>query len=577
YPSREAWTKEYQRLSGKTSFERLQAYQGSLQKGVDELFACLELWMTLDRQLSKLYTYAHLKHDEDVAKEEPKQDYGSIRFLVSEFYQSISWIEPEILQIPQERLQKFLQDPKLEKYKVFLERIIRLQPYTLSAREEKLLSLASKALQAPSLIFSSYNNADAVFGEIEDSQGHKRPLSLGSYQLYLQSQDRKLRKNAFHRLHEEYKRHENSLTEMLQGQVQATLFRANARGYNTCLAASLFPKEIEVSVYTSLVKALRQRRSVLHDYIAWRKEVLKVDLVHGYDMSVAPIGEVNIRMTFDEAVELLLEAIKPLGCEYRETLEKGIKEQGWVDRYESVRKRSGAYSSGCYDSYPYILLNYQGTLSDVMTLAHEAGHSMHSYLSRKNQPYHYSDYTIFVAEVASTFNEELVFRLLLEKAKTREEKLFLLNTKIDGIRATLFRQTLFAEFELAIHTLAEKGEPLTPEKLKAVYKKLNKEYYGEAFCHDDAIEYECFRIPHFYSSFYVYQYATGISAAHSLVEKVLKDGDASSYLAFLSSGCLRDPVALLKGAGVDMSTEAPIEAILQRFQELHQEMRQLFS
>lgn len=574
YPSLEAWHSEYQAFIGGEPFKKLSSYQGSLGKSAEIFLECIQLLMEFDRKLSKFYTYAHLKHDEDVANEPCKQIYGLIRFLYSEFHQAASWIEPEILHIPDDRIANFLNDPRLEPYKIYLKRVLRLKPHTLSSNEEKLMSLSSKALQVPGQVFSAYNNADAVFDVIEDSEGEKHELSHGSYQLYMQSKDRALRKSAFESMHRQYQLHENSLAEMLQGQIQVDLFLAKSRRYATCVESALFPKEIETSVYFSLIKAIDNRKQVLHDYITLRKKIFDLECVHGYDMSVSLIAHVETKIEFDHAVEILLKSVAILGEDYCDILEKGIKEQRWIDRYENTRKRSGAYSSGCYDSYPYILLNYQGTLSDVMTLAHEAGHSMHSYLSRKAQPYQYADYTIFVAEVASTVNEELVFRFLVNEVKTKEEKLFLVNKKIDGIRATLFRQALFAEFELKMHTLAEEGIPLTPQIFKDVYKELNHKYYGEAFCSDDLIQYECFRIPHFYSQFYVYQYATGISAACFLVEKILREKDSSSYLKFLSSGCSKDPLELLKIAGVDMSSSEPIEMLIERFRELTLELKQ---
>ncbi|MEI8301000.1 MAG: oligoendopeptidase F [Chlamydiota bacterium] len=572
YPSLEDWNAYYQAFIQSEPFKKLDAYRGFLHKNSKSFFECIELFMKLDRSLSKFYTYAHLKHDEDVGNESAKQAYGLIRFLYSEFRQAASWIEPEILQIPDDTVTSFLKDPLLEPYVIYLKRVLRLKPHTLSANEEKLMSLAAKAMQAPAQIFLAYNNADIVFDFIEDSEGKKHELSHGSYQVYMHSKDRILRKSAFESMHKQYQLHENALAEMLQGQIQGNLFRAKARHYTTCIQAALFPQEIDPSVYFSLIKAVNHRKDVLHSYIALRKKIFNLDLIHGYDMSVSCAAHVETKIDFNEAVEILLKSVAVLGEQYCSVLEKGIKEQRWVDRYENTRKRSGAYSSGCYDSYPYILLNYQGTLSDVMTLAHEAGHSMHTYLSHKAQPYQYADYTIFVAEVASTVNEELVFRFLLNAAKTKEEKLFLINTKIDGIRATFFRQALFAEFELKIHTLAEEGAPLTPQTFKEIYKELNHKYYGDAFCSDDLIQYECFRIPHFYSQFYVYQYATGISAAYFLVEKILKEKDASSYLKFLSLGCSQNPIELLKVAGVDMSSAESIEMLIERFKELTAEL-----
>lgn len=574
YISFQDWEKDYQSLiqENENPLKKLFSYRNSLKEGSGTCYECIDLLMAIDRKLSKLYTYAHLKHHEDVSHEQHKKAEGLARLLYFDFQKISSWIEPELLQLPLVTLEVFLKDKKLSPYRVYLEKIVRLKPHTLSVDQEELMSIASKALQAPREIFSAYNNADIVFDKIEDEKGDLYDLSQGSYHFYMQSKDRVLRKNAFEGLHKQYQRFENTISEVLQGQVQTHLFNATARRYKTCLEAALFPHRIDTQVYHALIETVKARKQVMHDYVSFRKKHFNLDVVHGYDMHVSCVPDVSFKFDFDEAVEIVIDAVKVLGKEYQQTLEKGLKQQRWVDRYENARKRPGAYSSCCYDSYPYILMNYQGTLSDVLTLAHEAGHSMHSLLSNKNQPYQYCNYTIFVAEVASTFNEELVFRSLLEKMKSPQEKLFLINKKMDAIRSTLFRQTLFAEFELEIHTLAEAGTPLTPSVFKGLYKELNEQYHGKDFCSDDLIQYECLRIPHFYSNFYVYQYATGISAAQALVDKVIREGDASSYLKFLSSGSSNYSLDLLKIAGVDMLSKAPVEVAIGEFSRLFKEL-----
>lgn len=574
YHSLQEWEKDYQSLTNEKDnpLKKLLSYKGRLTEGSSVCYECIELLMSVDRKLSKLYTYAHLRHHEDVAHPEHKKAEGLARLVYFDFQKASSWIEPELVQLPKETLDRLLKDKQLSPYRLYLEKIIRLKPHTLSSDQEEIMSLAAKALQAPREVFSAYNNADIVFDKVEDENGAFHDLSQGSYHFYMQSKDRVLRKNAFEGLHKQYKNFENTISEMLQGQVQTHLFSAKARHYKNCLEAALFPHRIDTQVYHALIDTVKANSDVMHRYVSFRKKHFNLDTVHGYDMHVSCVADVSFKFDFEEAVAIVVDAVKVLGKEYQQALERGFKEQRWVDRYENARKRTGAYSSGCYDSHPYILMNYQGTISDVLTLAHEAGHSMHSFFSNKHQPYQYSNYTIFVAEVASTFNEELVFRSLLEKLKSPQEKLFLINKKMDSIRSTLFRQTLFAEFELKIHTLAEEGTPLTPLVFKELYKELNQQYYGKEFCSDDLIQYECLRIPHFYSNFYVYQYATGISAAQALVEKVIREGDASSYLKFLSSGSSDYSLDLLKLAGVDMLDKRPVEVAIGEFAKLFKEL-----
>lgn len=574
YASFLEWDTDYQMLTQQgNSLKKLLSYKNRLQEGVSTCLECIELAVGIDRKLAKLHTYAHLKHDEDTAHPEHKRREGLAKTLYFEFQHASAWIEPELLQLSEKEIEKLLADAKLAPYKMYLEKIFRLKAHTLSIEQEELLALASKALQAPREIFSAYNNADITFDPIEDAQGHQQPLSHGLYLLHMQSHDRILRKNAFEGLHKKYQSFQNTLAEALQGQVQTHLFNAKARRYSSCLEAALFPHRIDTRVYFSLLETVKEHIDVMHRYISFRKQYFNLDTVHGYDMHVSLASDVDLKFDFETAADLVIDAVAPLGKEYQQTLRRGLKEQRWVDRYENARKRTGAYSSGCYDSHPYILMNYQGTLSDVLTLAHEAGHSMHSFLSNRHQPYHYAHYTIFVAEVASTFNEELVFRALLQQLRSPQEKVFLINKKLDAIRATLFRQTLFAEFELKIHTLAEQGVPLTPSVFQTLYQELNALYYGADFCHDDFIQYECFRIPHFYTNFYVYQYATGVSAAQALVTKVLQEKDPAPYLKFLSSGSSNYSIDLLKQAGVDMLTKKPVTLLIEEFKKLFQELQ----
>lgn len=576
YASFTEWEKAFSNLvsTDESFLKKILSFKGRLAEGPHVCKEFVEYLMQIDRSISKLITYAHLLHDQDVGEDVHKNAYGKIRHIAHEFSEAISWFEPELLQLSPPQLDAILHYDALKEFRVFFEKIIRLKPHTLSKEEEQILSYAGKLAQGPYHIFSSFNNADLKFKKAQNDEGKEFDVSHGSYHLYMESKDRVLRKSAFESMHQAYQAYENTLVETLQLQVQSHAFYAKSRKYASSLEAALFPHQIDTKVYKNLIDTVKSRIDTMHRYVSARKSFLGVDKVHAYDMYVPCVKDVIMRFSYEEAVDLIIEAVAVLGKDYQYVLREGLTSKRWVDRYENLRKRSGAYSSGCYDSFPYILMNYQGTLSDVLTLAHEAGHSMHSYLSCKHQPYQYSSYTIFVAEVASTFNEELVFRSLLNKMKSWDEKKYLINKRIDGIRGTLFRQTLFAEFELKIHEHVESGMPLTPKLLKDLYRNLNREYYGSDFCYLDLVEYEFMRIPHFYSNFYVYQYATGISAALALVDKVAQENNPHSYLEFLSSGCKDYSLNLLKKAGVDMTSSSSINILINQFDHL---VKELFS
>lgn len=580
YPTIEDWKKDFTKWSREGKDPRwpeIAKFRGKLHESPETLHALMGLYFEIDRHLSRIYTYAHLKHDEDIGNDTYKKAFSEMLAVFSEFSKETSWIEPEILQIPDEVLSKFLKSKILEDYRIHLEKIIRLKPHTLTADKEELLALMQRSLQTAAQSFNAFNNADLKFPPVKDKNGKDRELTHGSYQMYMKDQDRILREGAFKTLHKSFLGFENTLCELINGHVQNHLFQSKARKYSSCLEAALFSNQIPVSVYFSLIDAVRKNLGTLHKYVGLRKKLLKYDTLHLYDMSVPLVADVDMSMSYSEAENLVIESVAPLGKEYQKILEKGLKVDRWVDRFENVRKRSGAYSSGTYDSMPYILMNYHGTFRDVMTLAHEAGHSMQTYLSAKHQKYQYSGYSIFVAEVASTFHEELVFRHLMEKAKSKEQKCYLINQKIDDIRSTLFRQAMFAEFELSIHKSAEEGIPLTPTLLKGIFRKLNQDYFGDKIQIDHEIDIEWSRIPHFYSNFYVYQYATGISAALALVDKVEKGGEKARdrYLAFLSGGSSKEPLEILKMAGVDMKEPDAVDAAIGRFSTLVEELSEL--
>ncbi|NGX50480.1 MAG: Oligoendopeptidase F, plasmid [Chlamydiae bacterium] len=583
FPTLKAWEQGFQALiKGKSETKRwpeLAKYQGKFNEGAETLSEFLKKMFYIERDLIKLYTYAHLRHDEDVANEPHKEMYDRISLLYYDFQNETSWVQSDILQLPDKIFERYLSDSALKEHHIFLEKISLERPYTLTADKEYLISLAGKALETPEKVFSIFNNADLKFGTVEDKKGEQRELTHGSYGLFLQAKDRTLRKNAALKLHQRYGEFENTVSELINGQVQRHIFHAKAHNYPSSLHAALTPHQIPIEVYHTLIDTVHKNLPVLHRYVSLRKKLLGVDQLHFHDLYVSLVPDFEKHYSFAEAEKMVLQAVQPLGEEYQQILKKGFEEERWVDRFENAQKRSGAYSSGCYDSSPYILMNFQGTLRDVMVLAHEAGHSMHSYYTNKAQPFHTSHYPIFVAEVASTFNEELLFRLLLERAESKKERCYLLNQKLDDIRATLFRQTQFAEFELSLHTLAEKGVPLTASSMKTAYRKLNQEYYGADLYIDPEIDVEFLRIPHFYYNFYVYQYATGISAAYALVERLMKEGESArkEYFQFLSSGSARYPVDLLEMAGVDMRDKSPIQTLISRFDALITEFESEFS
>lgn len=583
YPNQKEWEEAFKAFVPHPQqtplWPSLQAYQGTLARGPSQVKEAIDLSMSIDRELTKLYTYAHLRHDEDIADPSFKKSYEQILNLAHAFAQESAWFQPELMALPDELLNEYLKSPTLSDYHFYLEKMIRMKKHTLSPDNEKLMALAGQALQSPHKAFSAINDADFKFGSVLNSQEEVKPLSHASYGIYVREQDRLLRERAFKQYHQKYESYENTLSELISGQMQNHFFNARARNFSSCLEAALFPKNIDTSVYHALIQAVHERLDVLHRYMKLRKEILNLQELHLYDVYVPLTSAVDIRMSYQEAEEIVIESVAPLGTEYQELLRKGFKDQRWVDRYENKNKRSGAYSSGCFDSMPYILMNYKTLLRDVFTLAHEAGHSMHSLYSRKNQPYQYSDYPIFLAEVASTFNEDLLTRLLVSRCKDPNEKIFLLNQKIEDIRGTLFRQTMFAEFELMLHQHVEQGTPLTPQLLKEEYRKLNGLYFGPATVIDKEIEIEWARIPHFYYNFYVFQYATGISAALALADKVVNGNqkDRDAYLSFLKGGSSKYPIEMLKMAGIDMTSPAPVKAAIDTFDRLLTELEQLLA
>lgn len=580
FPSLTDWHAEFTNFRGKEpkiNYDEILKFKGKLGEGPETLKKALESILNYERKLSTLYTYAHLRHDEEITHDDHKTAYNRARQAIYDFQENISWFQPELLSLPSETIKSYSTSPVLKEYHFYLEKIFSFKPHTLSEEQEELMAQSLRALSAPNKAFSALNDADFVFDKVKDGQNNELDLTHGKYALYMRSQDRTLREHAFKTYHGKYDSYKNTLCELLEGQIQAHFFHAKARKFNSCLEAALFPNHIDPSVYTTLILAVHEKIHVHHRYMALRSKLLKHTPLHMYDLHVPLMADFDIKLPYKEAEELVIDSVAPLGQEYQSILKKGLQEQRWVDRFENKNKRSGAYSSGCYDSMPYILMNYKEIIRDVYTLAHEVGHSMHSYLSHASQPYQYADYPIFLAEIASTFNEELLMQKMVERAKSKDEKIYLINQKVEDIRSTLFRQTMFAEFELKIHEYVEKGVPLTPKLLNEEYRRLNEFYFGPSVYCDPEIEIEWARIPHFYYNFYVFQYATGISAALALADKVKNGGkkEQEDYLSFLKSGSSSYPIDLLLKAGIDMRKPDPVIAAIDKFDSLVGELETL--
>lgn len=556
-------------------FEKIRPIKFTKETNAKELKKTLDGFFAYLRDLEMIYTYAHLKHDEDISFTENKEGYERARSIYHRFQSASSWIEPSILQIDPEYFEELLADKELSSYRFYLTKLKDQKEHILTSDKEQIMSLASRMQATPSGAFSALSNADLDFGSIKDGEGKDRHLTQGSYGKFMKSKDRILRKNAFKKLHKTFLTFENTLAELIHGQVQNHVFNTKVRSYKSCLEAALKPHNIPTSVYHNLIDTVSKGLDPLHRYVALRKKILDVDKLYSYDLHAPLVEMQEKKYSFDEACQIVIDSVEILGKEYQDVLRKGLLEDRWVDVYENKGKRSGAYSSGCYDSHPYILMNFQGTLNDVLTLSHEAGHSMNTYLSNQKQSYHDASYTIFVAEVASTFNEQLTYAYLLDKAETREERIFILNQQIDAIRSTFFRQTLFAEFELKIHEMAENHIPLTSDMMKKVYGDLNRKFFGEDLMISAESSGEYLRIPHFYYNFYVYQYSTGIAAALTLVEKV-REGGLIPYMDFLSAGGSEYSIEILKKAGADMSSVEPIEKTLGVFDTLLKKLEKEF-
>ena len=527
-----------------------------------------EFEKSLDQKIERVAHYASLQLAEDSANPDYLARMGQLQNLLTKINEAASFLGPEIQAIPDKKFAQFLEDPALAAWKTALRKIRRMKPHVLSQPEERLLALGSAALDGYDDAFSQLTDVDMKFGVLTDENGKEKPLTQSSFGSFLVKRDHALRKRAFHQFYEEFQDHQFTLASSLSYSVKADVFRARARNYSSALEASLFRDDIPLTVYDGLISAVRQNLSPLFRYYELRRRVLGLAELHHYDTYVPLVSEIESHVTFDEATEQILAAFEPLGPEYITALSEGLRGR-WCDRYETKGKRSGAFSSGSFGAPPYILMNYKNDVfSDVYTLAHEAGHSMHTWFAQRSQTFQDYDYPIFLAEVASTFNEELLTHYLLETTQDKKMRAYIINRQIDDIRGTLFRQTMFAEFEKVIHAIEERGDALTLDVFKNEYRTLLEAYFGTAVVLDPQLDLECLRIPHFYNAFYVYKYATGISAAVALSERVLarEPGSVESYLGFLKSGGSRFPLETLRTAGVDMTTPAPIESTLRLFE-----------
>ncbi|WP_129706269.1 oligoendopeptidase F [Priestia megaterium] len=577
FASDDAWEKEFEEV--KALIPQMEKFKGKLGESAQTLYDALQEQDELTMRVSKLYTYAHMRYDQDTTNSFYQGLNDRIKTLYTQIASALSYVTPEILSIEESKIKQYMAEhTELKLYAHALDEITRERPHILSESEEALLAQASEVLGSSSNTFGMLNNADLEFPSIKDENGEEVEITHGRYIRFLESSDRRVREEAFKAVYETYGKFKNTFASTLSGTVKKDNFSARVRHYNSARHSALSTNNIPEEVYDNLVKTVNDNLHLLHRYIDLRKKVLGIEELHMYDLYTPLVKDVKMEVTYEEAKDYILKGLKPLGEDYLNVLKEGF-ENRWVDVHENKGKRSGAYSSGTYGTNPYILMNWQDNVNNLFTLAHEFGHSVHSYYTRKTQPYPYGDYSIFVAEVASTCNEALLNDYLLKTIDDEKQRLYLLNHYLEGFRGTVFRQTMFAEFEHDVHVRAQNGEPLTPELLTKLYYDLNKKYFGDNLVIDEEIGLEWARIPHFYYNYYVYQYATGFSAAAALSKQILEEGDGAveRYVGFLKSGSSDYPIEVLKKAGVDMTTSQPIEEALAVFEEKLTEMERLLN
>jgi oligoendopeptidase F len=568
YDSDAAWEDDFKRI--RLLISDMVAFKGTLGKSADTLLKCMKLYDDMLSLNDKLFVYARMRRDEDNANPRYQGLTDRAMALSTEVYAAVSFIVPEIISIDEKVLKDYMDSGNgLQLYTQYFAEILRQKQHILSEREEELLAFSAELAHAPADIFTMFNNADIRFPFIKDENGEEVELTKGRYIKFLESRDRRVREEAFRGLYQSYERMKNTLSASLNNNVKKNRFYATVRKYDTCLQASLDADNISAAVYDNLIDTVGRHLHLLHRYLRLRKKALKLDELHMYDLYVPVVEEPSKHIPYETALSMVTDGLSPLGEEYLKDLRHAF-DAGWIDVYENEGKTSGAYSWGTFLTHPYVLLNYQGTINDVFTIAHEMGHALHSYYTNRTQPYIYSEYKIFVAEVASTVNESLLIRHMLENTGDRREKAYLLNHYLEEFRGTLFRQTMFAEFEKIIHSCVEGGEALTAQEFCRVYRSLNEKFFGSEVVIDREIDMEWSRIPHFYTSFYVYKYATGLSAAASLSRQILSEGKPAvdRYLGFLASGSSDYPLNLLKKAGVDLSEPKPVEDALKMFESI---------
>lgn len=567
YESVEAFEKDFEIL--KTEAPKLKEYQGKLKDG-KTIYEFLKASEKYSRLAEKLLMFAYLRCYEDTSNSKYQALKTKVDIYLAEFGSYIAFFEPEILALPTEELKSIIKNTEeLKEFNFMFDTLLSQKEHVLSKEIEEVLALASDSMQAPDNIRSMLANADMRFSIIKGENGEEIQLTEENYSSLIKSKDKSVREAAFKALFGEYKKLENTFGTALISSIKNFIFNAKVRHYNSALEASLKPNNIPTEVYKSAVKTINDNLGLLHRYVKLKKKLLNLDEIHMYDLYVPVTDYKSEEIQFEDAVEIVKDGLNPLGKEYLNIFNDGVK-AGWIDVFENKGKRGGAFSWGSYDTMPYVLLNYNYELNDVSTLAHEMGHSIHSYYSRKEQPYQYHNYSLFLAEVASTTNEILLINHLINKAEDRERKLYLVNQQLEQIRTTVFRQLMFAEFELVSHEELEKGNALTPEDFNKIWHDLNVKYFGEEMVVDEEIDIEWARIPHFFSDFYVYQYATGYSAANAFANNILENGEAAveKYKGFLKAGSSDYPIKVLQKAGVDMLTPEPVEATMKTFENL---------
>jgi oligoendopeptidase F len=578
YPDAAAWQAEFEAV--RAQFPKLIEFKGKLGLAPEQLRDALEFEKALNLKIERLYHYAMLQVSEDGSNSEFLARQSQLMNLLTRIDEASAFFTPEVQAIDDAAFASFLSDAALASWKTKLEKLRRFKPHVLSEAEERLLALGYSPLAGHKETFSQLTNIDMRFGVIKDETGREVELSQSSFSSFLYKRDPQLRKTAFHQFYKEFSDHKFTLASAFSNSVKADVFRARARHYPSALEAALFSDRVPLVIYDSLIASVRARFEPLQEYYELRRRLLGLEEIHHYDTYVPLVSSVQTNTSFDQAIDLVIESLAPLGNEYVSTLDEGLRRGRWCDRYETKGKRSGAFSAGSYGNPPYIMMNYKpDVFSDVYTLAHEAGHSMHTWYAQRTQSYQDYDYPIFLAEVASTFNEALLTHHLLEKTDDPQMRAYLINRQVDDLRGTLYRQTMFAEFEKLVHAMEEAGEALTLDSFRSVYRGLLEAYFGPRFTLDEELDLECLRIPHFYNAFYVYKYATGLSAAVALSQKVLHGGaaDVAAYTNFLKSGGVNYPLETLQASGVDLTSPDPVNATLDLFARRVKELEALLA